>query len=1278
MLLAVTTYSQNWNWSRMMGSPNVLASNAVCTDASGFSYVVGAFSGTADFGSGISLTATGQEDMFLVKYDNFGSPVWAIRGGMGQQDNARDIKIDPAGDIYIVGEYTDSIRFATNLGSVAITSAGGVDLYVAKFDPADGKCVWLKSAGGTGADAAYALALMGTDIYVTGSFEGIATFGSSNTGLAAGTDAFLAQLNAQTQTWTWVRRGGASGSDRGTSLCTDGSSVYMTGHFQGMNFSMGAGMAIGNGGIEGFVAKVSTAGLTQWIATIENPTGTETPTKLASDGTDIYVTGHTTSSGNLTFRGSMTLSAPIPGVATDMWLGKITSNGTWLWVRVMGGPNSELSMTVLPIGTTTVAIAGSYENALQLGNNALSGNGVDCFLATFSALDGLTLGAMGWGGAGNSIANGLSLDPNCNLITSGDFNGSISYSGASNLSASGSKSGHLASIGAFNFFSPALSPAADSICPGDSITLNLTGVPFTSISWEASTDNGATWIPFGSPNSDSIRVAPQGTTIYRSNYSDNCTSGSLNATILVQTGTIPSIVALPDTSCSADSPFNFTVSPAIPLGNLSLPSGFADLGGGTISMDPGAATAGWSTVQYTYTDSTGCPNSVSDSVFVANPAILSINGFQPQFCSSDTVNHLFSGNLAPVGTISSNCNCLTNVGSGTATFQPSAAPVGTPISLMYAYSNGCNTQVSYNIVVNANPIVDIIGLPSAACTGDSAFLISTTDTMGTFSPAIPGITDLGNGTAIIDPTLLSLGNHTITYTVNSGSCPGIDTASIFLHPLPMVSISGFMTAYCQDADIDTVLGTPPTNYIFQPSAPYLVDIGNGQALFIPGLAPLDSLIPLSYTHTSAVGCSATSTDLVIVRAVPVPEIQGLDTAYCAGALPDTLRGNFPNNGSWSTASFLDSLSPASAILSPDSCVLDAQLWVVYAATNAYGCTAADSASFRVSSLPSPSAGADAAICEGDSALLGLSPVPGQSYQWTLPNGNPGGTTAQTLVTPASTSTYVLETANAYGCTTMDSVVVTVAPSPIVYAGVDDTICLGDSLTLPGAAAGHTSLLWYDGFGWTSTLAQPQFAPTQSATYTLVAQGAFATCRDSDQVIVTVVQPITNLDAGPDLNVGSGEDVQLQAVAPSSGTGTWYCASGILQPENPNAYNSAVLAPPPGTWTMIWEVTNSPCPVQRDSILITVTELHFPTGFSPNGDGVNDMLVFAGLEMYAENQLKVFNRWGNLVAEFNNYGNNWSGTNASGQPLPEDTYYYVLDLGDGQAVTRYLVLKRLPE
>ncbi|MDN3492543.1 DUF7507 domain-containing protein [Winogradskyella bathintestinalis] len=75
-------------------------------------------------------------------------------------------------------------------------------------------------------------------------------------------------------------------------------------------------------------------------------------------------------------------------------------------------------------------------------------------------------------------------------------------------------------------------------------------------------------------------------------------------------------------------------------------------------------------------------------------------------------------------------------------------------------------------------------------------------------------------------------------------------------------------------------------------------------------------------------------------------------------------------------------------------------------------------------------------------------------------------------------------------------------------------------------------------------------------------------------------------------------------------------------------------------------------------------------FSPDGDGVNETFVIDCIEQYANNNLEVYNRWGNIVYSVKRYNNDWDGTSNGravinqSDELPVGTYYYVLDLGDG--------------
>ncbi len=85
----------------------------------------------------------------------------------------------------------------------------------------------------------------------------------------------------------------------------------------------------------------------------------------------------------------------------------------------------------------------------------------------------------------------------------------------------------------------------------------------------------------------------------------------------------------------------------------------------------------------------------------------------------------------------------------------------------------------------------------------------------------------------------------------------------------------------------------------------------------------------------------------------------------------------------------------------------------------------------------------------------------------------------------------------------------------------------------------------------------------------------------------------------------------------------------------------------------------------------------PTLFTPNEDGVNDVLIFPCLETerFPLNKLIVFNEWGDAVFTASPYLNDWDGR-SSGDPLPVGTYFYIMDFGDGNVPKKsFLVLER---
>eukprot|EP00903_Cladosiphon_okamuranus_P000727 g725.t1 len=109
----------------------------------------------------------------------------------------------------------------------------------------------------------------------------------------------------------------------------------------------------------------------------------------------------------------------------------------------------------------------------------------------------------------------------------------------------------------------------------------------------------------------------------------------------------------------------------------------------------------------------------------------------------------------------------------------------------------------------------------------------------------------------------------------------------------------------------------------------------------------------------------------------------------------------------------------------------------------------------------------------------------------------------------------------------------------------------------------------------------------------------------------------------------------------------------------------------GTSIVTYQLCSTDCPDLCDTSTLTITVAQsenpfVPNTVTPNGDGANDDLVFdiitfSDPDDIPDNELIIFNRWGDIIYEAKPYTNNWNGLNQDGQPVPEGTYYYVLRL-----------------
>ncbi|MGB2984885.1 MAG: IPTL-CTERM sorting domain-containing protein [Phycisphaerae bacterium] len=243
----------NVGWAESAGGTDTDVGAGIAVDASGNSYVTGWFGGTATFGT-FTLTSVGDVDVFVAKYDSAGNVVWAESAGGTDFDQGYGIAVDGSGNSDVTGYFGGTATF----GTITLTSAGGLDVFVAKYDSA-GNVVWAESAGGTDWEGAFGIAVDASgNRYVTGWFEGTATFGTFTLTSAGFLDVFVAKYDSAGNV-VWAESAGGTDFDEGDGIAVDGSgNSYVTGKFEG-TATFGATTLTSAGAIDVFVAKLSDA-----------------------------------------------------------------------------------------------------------------------------------------------------------------------------------------------------------------------------------------------------------------------------------------------------------------------------------------------------------------------------------------------------------------------------------------------------------------------------------------------------------------------------------------------------------------------------------------------------------------------------------------------------------------------------------------------------------------------------------------------------------------------------------------------------------------------------------------------------------------------------------------------------------------------------------------------------------------------------------------------------------------------------------------------------------
>ena len=285
------------------------------------------------------------------------------------------------------------------------------------------------------------------------------------------------------------------------------------------------------------------------------------------------------------------------------------------------------------------------------------------------------------------------------------------------------------------------------------------------------------------------------------------------------------------------------------------------------------------------------------------------------------------------------------------------------------------------------------------------------------------------------------------------------------------------------------------------------------------------------------GCTSpliSNTSNLTLNVLPVPIISN-NISICAGANASLVAGGGIGYV-WTPAIGLNSAYISNPIATPTATT---SFSVVV--TDANNCSAtSNNIVVTVNASPTINAGANASVCLGSSTTLQASG--GTNYSWTPTIGLSNPAISNPIATVTTNTTYTVTVTNTNGCSSTDNVLVSINTLPSANAGIDVSICNGDSTTLN--ASGGLTYSWNPPIGLSATnIANPTAKPNLPTTYTVTVTDTNG-CIDIDSIVVSINQPITPVVNG-NINVCRNSYWESYTANTNSNSYSWSVTGGNI-------------------------------------------------------------------------------------------------------------------------------------
>ncbi|MEA1887633.1 MAG: gliding motility-associated C-terminal domain-containing protein, partial [Bacteroidota bacterium] len=347
-------------------------------------------------------------------------------------------------------------------------------------------------------------------------------------------------------------------------------------------------------------------------------------------------------------------------------------------------------------------------------------------------------------------------------------------------------------------------------------------------------------------------------------------------------------------------------------------------------------------------------------------------------------------------------------------------------------------------------------------------------------------------------------------------------------------------------------------------------------------------------------------------------------------------------------------------------------WYYVTVTDDYACTIEDSAYVA---LPPPlefekdssNYNGYGISCYGmNDGFINISVTSGDEpyvFTWTGPDGF---TSSESSIDQLYAGEYIITVEDNNYCTVTDTTIMTQPDSLILNLdlsvsndGAYNINCYGDSTgsieVIPENSVGDVDFFWTDGNMQANRTGLP--AGTYGVmivdeNYCSADTVLTLTQPDSISIAAEIVQPFCK-------DMPDGEITILPTGGIPAYSYLWFDNSTSNYKDNIAAGEY---------WVEVIDANG--CSV-RDTIVVTSEQevcISIPNAISPNGDNINDVWNIELIELYPEAEIRIFNRWGELVwASEKGYPQPWDGT-SNGRRLPVDSYHYIINLHDGTKPT----------